>query len=52
MDCYMTKQTGELTFNCDECEFGREDGKCSIKIFVNNHKHDYPLNEFGSMGTH
>ena len=52
MDCYMTNQTGELTFNCDECEFGREDGKCSIKIFVNNHKHDYPLNEFGSMGTH
>ena len=52
MDCYMTKHTGELTFNCDECEFGREDGKCSIKIFVNNHKHDYPLNEFGSMGTH
>ena len=52
MDCYMTKQTGEPTFNCRECEFEQEDGKCSIKIFAQNHKHDYPLSEFGSMGMH
>lgn len=50
MDCYTTGQTGNLTFNCDGCEFEHGDGRCAIKVFVNNHKHNYPLEKFGSMG--
>lgn len=50
MDCHMTKQTGNLTFNCEGCAFEREDGRCSIKVFANNHNHNYPMDDFGSMG--
>lgn len=51
MDCYTTKQSREPVFNCKGCEFEREDGRCSIKVFVHNHKHNYPLSIFGSMGN-
>lgn len=29
-----------------------ENGKCLIKTFARNHKHEYPLKDFGSMGEH
>lgn len=25
---------------------------CLVKKFAHNHKHDYPLKDFGSMGGH
>ena len=42
----------DLIFRCKDCEFQMSDGRCSVKVFANNHKCDYPLEDFGSMGMH
>lgn len=52
MNCTETGRQKDLIFRCKDCEFEQKDGKCSIKVFVNNHKHDYPLEDFGCMGGH
>ena len=52
MDCEESKKQEDLVFRCKKCEFSREDGKCLIKMFAGNHKHNYPLENFGSMGSH
>lgn len=51
MNCAETDRKNDLVFNCDDCEFQHEvSGKCLIEEFANNHKHDYPMSDFGSMG--
>jgi capsid protein len=52
MNCKETEKQNDLVFRCKECEFQAEDGKCFVKMFANNHKHDYPMSNFGSMGSH
>lgn len=52
MNCAETDRQKDLIFRCKECEFGQESGECLIKVFANDHKHDYPLEDFGSMGMH
>lgn len=52
MNCKETEKQGDLIFRCNECEFRKEDGKCTIKIFANNHEHNYPMKDFGSMGEY
>lgn len=52
MNCEKTEKQNDLVFRCSECQFKAEDGKCLVKVFSNNHKHDYPLKDFGSMGEH
>lgn len=51
MNCEETDKNNDLVFNCADCEFQHEvSGKCTVKEFANNHKHDYPMPDFGSMG--
>lgn len=51
MNCSETDRKNDLVFNCSYCEFQHEvSGKCMVKEFANNHKHDYPMPDFGSMG--
>ena len=52
MNCEETEKQKDLVFRCSNCEFQLDDGKCLIKMFANHHKHDYPMNDFGSMGEH
>ena len=52
MDCKQTEVEKDLIFRCKCCGFEMSDGRCSVKVFANNHKCNYQLNEFGSMGTH
>lgn len=53
MNCAETKKLNEPIFRCLECEFNisPETGDCSIKKFAYNHKHGYPMKNFGSMGS-
>ena len=50
MDWKQTETEKDLIFRCKGCEFGMSDGRCSVKVFANNHKSNYPLKDFGSMG--
>lgn len=52
MNCAETEKTNDLVFRCKECDFAEESGSCRIKWFVNKHKSNYPLDDFGSMGRH
>lgn len=52
MNYKETEEKNEPMFMCDKCEFRRKNGVCRIKEFAQNHNHDYPLSEFGSMGSH
>ena len=52
MNCSETEAQNGLVFRCGVCEFQREDGICLIKAFSLNHRHKYPLDNFGSMGSH
>lgn len=52
MNCAETDKQNDLVFNCSKCEFQRENGKCAIKEFSTNHEHNYPMQDFGSMGEH
>lgn len=53
MDCKETEKQEDLVFRCSECEFSdKSTCKCLIKVFAGNHEHNYPLNNFGSMGEH
>lgn len=52
MNCEETERQGNCIFRCNECEFREKNDKCTIKAFANNHKHDYPMKDFGSMGQH
>ncbi len=52
MNCAETDRQNDLVFNCKECEFETEKGECLVKMFVNEHNHNYPLSDFGSMGSH
>ena len=52
MNCAETDRQNDLVFNCKECEFETEKDKCLVKMFVNEHNHNYPLSDFGSMGSH
>ena len=52
MNCEEVEKQNDLVFRCEECEFSQKDGKCLVKVFAQEHKHDYPLNNFGSMGSH
>jgi hypothetical protein len=52
MNCKQTEVKKDLIFRCKDCEFKMSDGKCLVKVFANNHKCDYPLKDFGSMGMH
>ena len=52
MNCEETEKQGDLIFRCSECEFQQTDGKCLVKTFSHEHKHNYPLSDFGSMGEH
>lgn len=53
MNCAETKKLNEPIFRCLECEFNisPETGDCAIKKFAYNHKHRYPMKNFGSMGS-
>lgn len=51
MNCEETQKTNDLVFRCEECEFSQTDGICLVKKFAGEHKHDYPLDNFGSMGS-
>ena len=50
MNCAETEKTNDPVFNCQKCEFSTETGDCMVKTFASNHKHDYPMSGFGSMG--
>ena len=50
MNCQKTEQSNDLVFRCSECVFQEKSGKCLIKVFANTHKHNYPMEKFGSMG--
>ena len=52
MNCEEVEKQDDLVFRCNECEFKTEDGKCLIKMFANHHNHNYPLEDFGSMGEY
>ena len=52
MNCKETDEQNDLVFRCKECEFETVTEQCLIKMFANNHKHNYPLSDFGSMGQH
>lgn len=52
MNCEQTEAEKDLVFRCKYCEFEMSDGRCSIKVFAQNHKHSYPLKDFGCMGSH
>ena len=52
MDCKQTEVEKDLIFRCKGCEFEMSGGRCSVKVFANNHKCNYPLKNFGSMGMH
>lgn len=52
MNCKETDRQNDIVFRCKECEFAREDGFCMVHSFVHNHKHKYPLRDFGAMGEH
>lgn len=52
MNCEETEKQEDLVFRCNECEFKTVDGKCLVKMFANKHKHEYPLKDFGSMGSY
>ena len=52
VNCAETEKTNDLVFRCKECDFAEESGLCRIKWFVNKHKSNYPLDDFGSMGRH
>ena len=52
MNCKETDEKNDLVFRCKECEFGIGDGQCLVKTFANNHKSNYDMNIFGSMGSH
>ena len=49
MNCEETERVNDLVFNCDKCEFETDKQICLVKKFAQNHKHDYPLKDFGSM---
>ena len=51
MNCAETYKQNDLVFRCEECEFSQKDGKCLVKVFAQEHKHNYPLSNFGSMGS-
>lgn len=50
MNYSETDRKNDLVFNCQKCEFCTESGGCLVKTFASNHKHDYPMSDFGSMG--
>lgn len=50
MNCDETDRKNDLVFNCRKCEFSTENGGCLVKTFASNHKHNYPMSDFGSMG--
>jgi hypothetical protein len=52
MNCEEVERQEDLVFRCNECDFQTTNGKCLIKTFAHNHKHEYPLKDFGSMGEH
>lgn len=52
MNCEETEKQKNLIFRCKECKFRQELGTCLIKEFANEHEHNYPLEDFGSMGGH
>lgn len=52
MNCGETEKKKDLIFRCEECKFKQESGICLIKKFVREHEHNYPLENFGSMGGH
>ena len=52
MNCEETEKQRDLVFRCSGCEFQTDDRECLIKVFVNHHKHDYQMKDFGSMGEH
>lgn len=52
MNCEEVEKQNDLVFRCEECEFSQKDGKCLIKVFAQEHKHDYQLSNFGCMGSH
>lgn len=52
MNCEETDKQHDLVFNCSKCEFQKESRKCVIKEFATNHEHNYPMQDFGSMGEH
>lgn len=52
MNCKETDEKNDLVFRCSECEFVTYEDKCLVKMFAHNHKHNYNLDNFGSMGSH
>ena len=52
MNVEETNKQDDLIFRCKECEFSSDNGICRVKSFANNHKHNYDLSNFGSMGSH
>ena len=52
MNCKETDEKNDLVFRCSECEFVTDEDKCLVKMFAHNHKHNYNLDNFGSMGSH
>ena len=53
MNCEETEKSKDIVvFICVKCEFETDNKICLVKKFSHNHKHDYPLKDFGSMGDH
>lgn len=50
LNCEETFEKKDLTFRCEDCTFNLNADVCAIKKFAYTHKHNYPMQDFGSMG--
>ena len=51
MNVEETDKRNDLVFRCKECEFGMEDGKCCLKMFLTNHGTPEQLDGNTAMGV-
>ena len=49
MNCKETCEKKDLIFRCEDCTFNLKADVCAIKKFAYTHKHNYPMQDFGSM---
>lgn len=51
VNCEETEKQYDLIFRCKECPFAREDGKCSVKVFLNKYATKEQINKSTAMGS-
>lgn len=49
MNCKETEKKNDLVFRCKECIFKRNDSRCLVKLFANNHESNFDMSKSGSM---